>query len=198
MKYIVKVIKLSVFAVMVFIMTGCAVFPGGEIPQVDLVELVKNIESKPSLSYEFNARGGLSSTKDLPDDVESIIEIELLDVLNKSEYFREVIEGDVRKDIHLNITITNSGNPAAMIPAFITGFSLYSIPSWATDKFEVKAKVAKSDGMEREYVLNDTATLVQWFPMILAFPSNSMSVIKDVRSNMYRAVLLKMNEDGFF
>ncbi len=184
--------------VLIFAVSGCAVFDGGKVPKTTLSAYENNGNSKPTLSYSSVAMGGLSSTKELPDAGQSIIEGELLSVLESSNYFGRISKRDESADISIETVLTNSGNPAAMIPAFITGLSLYVIPSWATDNFDLVAKVERQDGLKKEYMLADSTTIVQWLPMMFAFPANNFSVIADVRKNMYKKVLADMKEDGFF
>lgn len=184
--------------VLVAVMSGCAVFDNGNVPKTALMSYEGNAASKPTVSYSSTAMGGMSSAKKLPEAGQSIIEGEFLSVLEESNYFGRISKQDGSADITIEITLTNSGNPAAMVPAFITGLSLYIIPSWATEKFDLVAKAESQSGLSKEYVLADSATLVQWLPMIFAFPANNFSVVPEIRKNMYRKVLSDMKKDGFF
>lgn len=182
---------------LVIVLSGCAVFNGGNVPHTTLSEL-ENSTVKPTLSYSSTALGGLTSTGKLPEATQAIIEKELLSQLNGSDYFENISKQNNTADINLDIKITNTANPAAMIPAFITGLSFYTIPSWATDNFNLVATAERKDGLKKEYVLADSTTIVQWLPMILVFPFKNFSEIPDVRINMYRKVLSDMKADGFF
>jgi hypothetical protein len=187
------------FAVVLIItISGCAVFDGGQVPQTTLSQYVDDGMPKPTLSYTAQALGGLATPKELPEATQHIIEGELLSVLESSGYFARISKHDEAADISVQVRLTNTGNPAAMIPAVITGLSLYAIPSWATDNYEVNARAERRDGLTKDYVLKDSATLVQWLPMIFVFPAKNFSVIPDVRKNMYRKLLSDMQDDGFF
>ncbi len=84
-----------------------------------------------------------------------------------------------------------------MIPAVITGLSLYTIPSWATDNYNVTAKVITQNGKEHIYELTDAMTTVQWLPMIFVFPfQNMVNVSRQVRQNIWKNLILKMQKDG--
>ncbi|GAA5315164.1 MAG: hypothetical protein AseanaTS_03680 [Candidatus Pelagadaptatus aseana] len=182
----------------IFTVSGCAVFDGGNVQKTTLSPYENNGEAKPNLSYSSVAKGGLSTSKRLSEAGQSIIEGELLSVLQSSDYFGRISRNDESADITIDVTVTNSGNPAALIPAFITGLSLYTIPSWAKDNFNLVANVERKDGLKKTYELTDSATLVQWLPMIFAFPANNFSVVPEVRKNMYKKVLSDMKNDGFF
>ncbi len=190
-------IKILAVVLMVSI-TGCAVFDGGKVPKTTLSAYEHQGVPKPTVSYSSIAMGGLSSPEKLPEAGQDIIEGELLSVLESSNYFSRISKVDESADINIEVELTNTGSPAAMIPAIITGLSLYMIPSWATDDFEIVAKVKRRDGFQKEYIMADSTTIVQWLPMIFVFPVKNFSVIPDVRKNMYRKVLSDMKEDGFF
>lgn len=177
---------------------GCAIFEGGNVPKTTLTDYADDGTLKPSISYKCSAKGGLFSTSESSDTGQSVIEGELLTVLVSSDYFGSISQDDPSADISMDVTLTNTANPLAMIPAVITGLSLYLIPSWATDNFEVVAKVKRQDGFTKEYTLIDSTTLVQWLPMVFAFPANNFSQIPEVRKNMYRKLLSDMQKDGFF
>lgn len=179
------------------LLSGCAVFRGGKIPEVNLMPLEKTDQPKPSISYDIKSMGGLFDTANSSEHIQSIIAGELLQTLEQTNYFSRISKKDEEADLSLSVTVKNSGNPAAMIPAFITGLSLYIIPSWATDNFEVTAIAKNRQGHSKEYVLSDSTTLVQWLPMIFVFPAKSFSVIPEVRKNIYRNIIMQMKNDGF-
>ncbi len=181
----------------VAMLSGCAVFDSGKVARTTLSPVEASGEARPSISYSILAQGGLSEVKTLPDNIQAIIEKEFIETLQESGYFSGIGKENGHFGIRMDVTVTNTGNPAAIIPAFITGLSFYTIPSWATDHFEVKAKVASSKGSQKEYVLNDSTTLVQWLPMLFVFPFKNLSVIPEVRKNMYRNIIMQMREDGF-
>lgn len=189
--------RILIVALMLSI-SGCAVFDGGLVPKTTLGAYEGAADAKPTLSYSTLAYGGFSEGQEMPEVAQITIEEEFVAVLEESNYFKNISKEGDSKDINIDIVLTNTGSPAAMIPAIITGLTLYAIPSWATDNFEVVAKVKRSDGLEKEYTLDDSTTLVQWLPMIFVFPFKNFSVIADVRKNMYKKVLSDMKEDGFF
>jgi len=191
------VIRVFVLALMLTI-SGCAVFDGGKVPKTTLSTYEGDGASKPTLSYSSLAMGGLSSVTKLPETSQSIIAGELLAVLESSDYFGRISKQDEFADISIDITLTNTGSPAAMIPAVITGLTLYIIPSWATDDFVLVAKVEREDGLKKVYTLADSTTLVQWLPMAFVFPVKNFSVVPEVRKNMYKKMLFDMKKDGFF
>jgi hypothetical protein len=195
-----NVIKISWLVLILFLFlttSGCAVFKGGKVPDTVLTPLEKTDQKKPTVSYDIISMSGLIEITKSPENVQNVIAGEFLQVLEQSDYFSRISKNDAGADLNLSVTIKNSGTPLALIPAFITGLSLYTIPSWATDNFEVTAIAKNKRNNSKEYTLSDSTTLVQWLPMIFVFPVNNFSVIPEVRKNMYRNILLQMKIDGF-
>lgn len=189
----------KLIAVLIFLsLSGCAIFEGGQVPKTALESYQGTEESKPSLSYTTSAEGGLQTIAPLPPEGQKIIEDEFTSVLNNSGYFKSVTKGEEGADIAISMKIVNTGDPSSMIGAVITGLSLYTIPSWATDNFNVVAEVTRKGGLNKTYELKDSSKIVQWLPMMFAFPFNNFSVVTEVRQNMYRKVLADMQKDGFF
>lgn len=193
-----KLIKVVSIIFAFTIMNGCAFFSGGQVPQTKFKSAGSESLYKPKISYSFNAVRKKIDTEEvdkISDKAKNKSKSLLHKALVESGYFSEVIEEQADSDIFLDVTITDSYNPAALIAAAITGYSMYTIPSWATNRFEVKASASNKGGIEKIYTLNDTATLVQWAPMVFLFPFNNMSVIDETQSNMYRNIIVQMNND---
>ncbi|MBU2707229.1 hypothetical protein KCM76_14635 [Zooshikella marina] len=191
--------KLSTLIIiyLISLMSGCAMYEGGNIPSTSLDKTNINIKNKKSLSFTSLAKGGFSKPSKQPEFAQNIIKGELTTVLEKSGYFSRISANDPEAELKLELIITEAGNPAALIPAFITGLSLYTIPSWATSNYEVNAIIQNKEGRQKKYLLKDSVTLVQWLPMIFAFPSHDFSVVPKVRKNMYRYLLKQIKDDGF-
>jgi hypothetical protein len=175
---------------------GCAVFPQGGTPPTTLAPSSLAADAKPNLAYSSTALGGLGQANRLPPEAQSVIEGELVGVLQQSGYFGRLSKQDAEADIKLDVTMTNTGSGAAMIPAIITGLSFYTIPSWATDHFRIDANVTRRDGVSRQYQVSDSTVLVQWLPMIFVFPFSNFSEVPSTRQNMYRKLLADMQRDG--
>ena len=88
---------------------------------------------------------------------------------------------------------------AAVIPAFITGLTLFVIPSWATSHVHIAADV-KAKNSNNSYELRDSMVMVQWLPMIFAMPftGTPIKIEKEVGENTYRSLILKMKNNGAF
>lgn len=176
-------------------LSGCAVFPRNELPKVSTFPPLSNEGDKVSVRYSFASSMDLFGKRPHAENLRIQLEREFKDVLLESGYFG-VVSAD-KGDLNVAVTMNDVGSPAALVPAVITGLSLYTIPSWATDRFEITAKVTLNNGKVFKYELADSATLVQWLPMIFAAPFYRIDTIpRDVRKNLWRSLLLQMRNDG--
>ena len=183
---------------LVCVQSGCAIFDGNKIPDIDFVPTGLSGDQRPTVSYEMAAQTGMSGEGTPSEAVKSQLEIELLDALHLSDYFSRVARSDDTADLQLNVTYSEESNPAAMIGAVITGLSLYTIPSWMTSTFELTLTAESANGLSNTYTVSDSATLVQWLPMAFVFPFKNFSVLTEMRKNMFRTLLVEMQKDGLF
>ncbi len=196
MKIISKFNFVYLVGISLLLFTGCASFPGNNLPNVGKLPPLTESTNKPSASYSFSSWVDLFGKKEHQENIRKQLEDEFLSVLRESRHFASLTPND-QGEINIEVRLVNSGNPAVMIPAFITGLSLYTIPSWATDTYTITAKVKAIDGKIHTYNLKDSMTTVQWLPMIVVAPfKNMVSVSKEVRRNIWKNLILKMQEDG--
>jgi hypothetical protein len=164
-------------------MSGCACFPGNNLQNVDKLPSLPEGTKKQTISYLC------PPTNDCDK--------EFVDEISNSGYFESWgpgSNGDI--SIESRLLLTNMF-PATLITAAITGASFMIIPSWATDTYNLTAKVKTKNGKEHYYKLEDTTTVVYWLPMIVV-PGGPFSVPGEVRKNIWKNLLLKMNQDGVF
>ena len=180
---------------LLLIIQGCASFPGNKLQQVSSFPPLNEVEKKKTVTYALAAETDLFGKSHNPLS-RSIAENELADVIRESEYFTTWGSG-INGEVAIDAKFVNSGDPASIIPAIITGLTLYIVPSWATDTFTLTAKVKTQEGKEYSYILEDTSTLVQWLPMIFV-PGNIIEVPLSVRKNIWKNLILKMRQDGVF
>ena len=179
--------------------SGCAAFRANDLPAVDKAEVAVKSATKTKVFSRWSIESDSSLVNDQTRAAAGAIHKNYFDAALKESDCCIVVEGPTEADIVVNGKAINENNPAAVIPAFITGFSLFTIPSWATVTIHIQAE-AKSGLMSRNYDLSDSITMVNWLPMIfvLPFADNPISAGKAVDENTYRTLVLKMKQDGFF
>lgn len=189
-------LSVLVVAAAVAILSGCAAFEGNKLPRTEPLSPVASVPYRPTASLVFKARSNFAGNSDAPEAARALMEQELTGTLTESGYFQLVgpgTEGDVR----IAVTMVEDGNPAALVGAFITGLSLYVIPSWVTAKYTANVTVSGPGVQEKSYQLQDQVTMVQWLPMIFVAPAKGIiKVPTDVRKNMWRNLVIQMQGDG--
>lgn len=109
-----------------------------------------------------------------------------------------IVEGPTEADVVVDGKAYNENNAAAVIPAFITGLSLFIIPSWVTGKVHITAEVT-ANKTSSNYDLKDSMTMVQWLPMVFVMPfkGSPIKAGQEVDANTYRTLVLKMKNEGY-
>jgi len=98
---------------------------------------------------------------------------------------------------HLNINLTLSKDPLALLAAALTGFTAYIIPSWETSNYKLTANFIDASGAEQYYELSDEIVLAQWLPLIVIFPfSDPFSAEGKVIGKMYNNLAYKVSKDS--
>ncbi|MEK7953940.1 hypothetical protein [Luteolibacter soli] len=186
------------FASISLLATSCASFSGNKLPQV--ADTPATNAKKVSLTYTVKA--GIGSTgggdrTDVAGQLQSKVQDPMVRTFNKSERFSSVSQGKGGA-VHVDVDMYNHGNKAAAgASGFISGFSLFTIPGFATDNYTLTATARTASGKSRQYKLDDSVTTVFWLPMIVATPfAYPGSVYPKVQENMYRNLLSNMERDG--
>ena len=185
-KITVKLISLFLVLFLSF-SSGCAFFPGNNVPVTALTPSTLSV--KPKLQYEFNIKGtAFAAPPPAQEEFESI--------LAKSNNFSEISRAPQDPDLKIEANLVVKSNGGGLVFAFLTGLSLYTIPSWGTDYYTLSAKVTAKNGTIKEYTLQDSARIVQWLPMLFVFVAKPPSVAKDVRDNMYTNLVEQIKKDN--
>lgn len=169
---------------------GCAGFQGKNIER--FADSKISTSEKPKVHYKATFSANMIAGR-------------LSEVQQEGEFIRAVRDSEccivttdeASSDVQIRVAIAKYENPAALIPAFITGFSLYTIPSWATTRYKFSVTGGGRDKRSFSYELEDTMTLVQWLPMMFVFPFAMPTDAEDrVVKNMHKHLLHRLHEDG--
>lgn len=186
--------KLILLFTLCAVCSGCAVFKVGDLPQARLQSPSPN-NSKLTVSYNLRARANVFSEADMHPKYQEKLRKELGEALRKTGYFGRVSQTDKNADLKLSVLFMERGNPAAVVPAFITGFSMFTIPCWATSHQEITI-TAKNGDLSKTYRAEDSARMFIWLPMAVLFPFHNFSTATDMQENMYYTLLEQFRRDG--
>ena len=183
----------SILVTLFLITSGCASFKAQNIPEVLDNEYKVSKEDK----VKVFSRWKFESTS-------SIVNQDAAAAIHKSWFEKTVnqsgccvlVEGPTEADLIIDGTLQDHSSSAALIPAFITGLSLYIIPSWVTGTIDLNVK-AESGNLTKSYKLDDSFTLVQWLPMLFAYPftGGAASTRDEMYENTYKHLLVQLKND---
>lgn len=181
-------------AVLACILTsGCASFQANNLPEISR----DANRIKASEKTRVYSRWETESSRSIPAEIA---------VASVNQYSFEmaildsgcctIVESATQADLIVDGVAVDHTNPAVIIPALITGLSLFIIPSWATDTVDIKV-TATADDRSEYYELDDSVTVVQWLPMAFAFPFTGGPVknVKQLRENTYRTLVSRLKDD---
>lgn len=184
-------------------LSGCATFERHRLSDVSLPPADPS-GTGPALTYAFSSgmRGqGVGETeqpKRIQQRIQRQMEKEFVETLSESGYFVS-IEPSAQGQTRLNITLTNYGNlgGGTLFAAVLSVATLAIIPCWVTDGYELKVTAVSPGGVLKEYMLDDAMTTAIWLPLAVVYPFKKPETVgRELRKNMYRHLLLRMQGDG--
>jgi hypothetical protein len=177
--------------------SGCAGFKAHELPDVDSRSLTFNSANKTKVFSRWSVESDSTLGGDTAKAMGSAVQKKYFDDAIKATNCCILVEGPSEASVIVDGKFINETSSAAMIPAVITGLSLYTIPSWVTSKVHISVQ-AKNSSISKSYDLKDSMTLVQWLPMlvVLPFTGNPIQAERQVFENTYKTLVLSMKKDG--
>ena len=117
----------------------------------------------------------------------------------ESGLFSGVRGNSTETDLHAEIMIVDRGEANAFL-AFLTGLTLYVIPSKAADEFTVKTTISDREGNTvGVFEKSETVTLWQQLVLIVAMPFNwPASVAKEALYDLNHATIRDARAEGIF
>ncbi len=183
----------NVFALLVVVTmaTGCAGFQSNNLPQLSESDMdFVNQNDKVVVFSKFKVD---STSAILDRDVAASYQKKKFDDALVSTGCCEISDDSGKANLTLSVKSTDHSNPAAVVPAILTGLSLYAIPSWVTETRDFEVKAANESGKTATYQLKDSFVLVQWLPMMFAFPFEGGPIAngEELTANLARNLLLE-------
>lgn len=190
-------LKIAFISVLSLAITGCASFRSYSLPVVAPSDIAFNSTQKPKVFSRWSIETNSKMTNDQMKAAGAAVHKKYFDDAITKSGCCILVEGPTEADIVVDGKAVAENNPAAMIPAFITGFSLYTIPSWVTVKAHIKVE-AKKASQTKKYALQDSMTMVQWLPLVVLMPfkNNPIKEGKAVDENVYNNLIYRMKRDG--
>lgn len=168
------------------LLQGCAGFKANQLPTVATNELQTTNTVRTKAFTSWQVVPAMPSDKQKKQFNEALLSTNccvLVDNLNDAEL---VVKGVSYED----------DSSLSLVFAFITGYSLFTIPSWHTSNVKLTANVQRGD-KRANVEAADSMTTVAWLPMLFALPfANPIDNEKYVTDNTYKALVLKIKNEG--
>lgn len=179
------------------ITSGCAGFKANNLPVVSATDLQSNVAVKTKIYSRWTLQSDSALMNDNVKVAAAAINKKMFDQVINQSGCCEIVESAKDADVVVDGVNINENNATALLPAFITGFSLYTIPSWVTSKVHITAQ-AKRGEISKSYDLQDSMKMVQWLPMIFVLPvkGNPIKMEQEVSENTYKTLVVKLKADG--
>jgi len=189
----------NVFALLLVLttLTGCAGFQANNLPTL----------SESDMDFVKQSEKVVVFSKFKVDSSSALIDRDMAASYQKKKFDEalintgccEISDDSSNSDLVLTVKSTDHSNPAAVVPAILTGLTLYAIPSWVTETRDFEIQVDNKKGKTEEYELRDSFVLVQWLPMMFAFPFQGGPIAngEELTQNLVRNLLQKIEKDDF-
>lgn len=184
------------------LMTGCAGFKSNSLPLVSGDQIKSAAPAKIKVFSRWSMQA--KSDSKMMNNPQVMAAVGAIQKKNFEDAVKQadccvLVEGPTEADVVVDGKFINENNPAAVFPAFLTGFSLFTIPSWATSNVHLQV-TANRGGKSTSYDLRDSMKMFTWLPMLFAMPfvdsPNPIKAEKEITENAYRNLVLKMQTDG--
>lgn len=191
-----KKVSLTIAAATLTLLSGCAAFKENNLPVVNDADLYPAANSKTKVF----TRWSIDTDADLNDTQKAMhaaASKERFEEIIKGSDCCTIVEGPTEADVVVTGRTYVEDHSDAMVGAFITGLSLYTIPSWLTVTPQITAEVTSGE-TKHTYSFQDSMTMVQWLPMIFALPftGDPISEGQKMENNVYKNLLLNIQKDG--
>ena len=183
--------------------TGCASFPGKQLPQVAPAEYYQ-VENKPSVYvdaslYTSLRGGGKQAVENF--EAKQYFESYLKTSFDEAGIFNEISTNSVDAldmDLTVEIDFTNYGSyGGAVVAGIISGISFGFIPTWVKDKYSLEATVYDNQGNQlQQYHYADHMTTYIHL-VFIPFVGSSKRAVEKVSTNMFRNLLNDLSQERF-
>lgn len=186
------------------LLAACASFPAERLPKVDQAPSKSQASNKPSvylpLRFVFDLSGGEKPGVEVAGPLPNLRKL-VEKVVTEGELFRSyTFESFQAKDVDyvVQLEMLNYGSAGKAVAAgLITGFTLFIVPTAATDNFRLTAKVFDRNGQLLKTSSYEDA-VTTWFgiwllPMVGKTPESTTLAVWE---NMIRTLFRDIVNDG--
>jgi hypothetical protein len=188
---------MSFFLVASSIISGCASFQGNNL---NPVKTFPQTQAKRSVDVDatFEMRVNKVPSSFMKDAAEKDFGRRIVKRLNRSKMFGEVSTAHPNPDLKVSVSFADLAEND-LNEAFITGLTLYIVPSSHTDNFHLSARITDMrTGRQQDFRLYDSVTMTQQLFLLPLLPFKTQPYEANKCMNkMIDNLILEIHQAGF-
>ena len=191
--------QILIFLVVGFLISlwcsGCALFAGGNLKELETLPTAPDTPLKATLDFTYSHFGYQLNHRER-DLAEGSSIKSALEAFEKTGYFSEIGPTVADPDLQINVNFLHKAKSDRTYKLAV--WTLLLIPTVGVDQFIIDAEVNNlRTGQTRSYHLEDSVIMYAQTLLILFIPFQiPYTIYDDVRQNMYKHLGVKMHEDG--
>ena len=175
---------------------GCAAFAGKQLPKVKTFPAISGTKPTVQVQLRFKQYMNGKPISFGAKMAEKGMQNKIVQVFKKSGVFTNAAADLRNPDLDVKVDLTDEGE-ANMGMAFLTGLTLFIIPSKAVDTYKLCATVMDASGKQvGSYQLQDSVTQWQQILLLPLLPFKMTPIVASgVQTNLFRNLIAKMIKD---
>jgi len=194
---IIEILKLSLIFIFLLLFS-CITIENKEFKEitVDEIKVYPKNKIKVFIDWDYKSLSSLNFNNLIVNAHKNAIK----DVVNESGCC-EIIDDINDMDFVIRGYFFDKSDPNALRVAFLTGISLYIIPTWINSESLLEAKIFnRKNSLIESYQASGSVKVIQWLPLLMAMPFKENSIKQHAKSkkNLYRELMIKIKNSNIF
>ena len=148
-------------------LSGCVTYSDNQLAPVGQWPLAASAQPKPAVHLRIDSQYLLNDAPQAGGFNQGALEKRIVQVYQDSGLFSRVTTSQQSADLYITVQVSNHER-ASMAAAFLTGLTLYILPSSASNELSMQTEFRDSQGELRGSV-NKHETLTTWMQLLLIF-----------------------------
>lgn len=193
----IKILKLSLIIIFL-LLSSCVTIENKEFKEiaVDEIKFYPKNKIKVYIDWDYKSLSSLNFNNLIVNAHKNAIK----DVVNESGCC-EIVDDINDIDFIIRGHFFDKSNPNALRVAFLTGISLYIIPTWINSESLLEAKIFnRKNSLVESYQISGSVKIIQWLPLLLVMPFKENSIKQHAKNkkNLYRELMIKIKNSNIF
>lgn len=170
--------------------SGCATFHSNNVKPIQQFPQTSTQKHSVSINFHYTVNINESTVNSKP--AENALSTRCIERFTASKLFSQVAANQPNADIQVNIDMKDDAHPNLGM-AFLTGLSLFLIPSHSSDHYFINAEIKNTkNGKSTKVAMDESLDLYQQILLLPLAPfMNPFSVAPKVQGNMFDNLALQ-------